>query len=669
MPTYNLMGRGLTQELATLLAEALEQGATGHGSRFFSDDIVRSVQLRQNGNSVQIYCLKRRRWLKAKPEEIVRQMILQWIDVELNYPLSRVAVEWPIQMGSDAEKERADVVIFSDDAQTDPYIIIEAKRPKVSDGVEQLRSYLRWTGCYFGAWCNGDDAAYLLREEDSVTGKAPYAFRDIPRLPRAGESLDEILKPLTPEDLRPVQDLRGLVQRLEHDALSTAGVAAFDELLKLFFAKLYDEIRPKARVKLACRFRVSASDDDQLHQRINGLFIEAKSKPDAGGIFDDGEQLKLTGEALRLCASALEPISLAHSDLEVIDAAFEYLVNPEQKGQKGQYFTPRPVVRMAVKMLQPEDGEKVIDPACGSGGFLIHTLRHVQNKNNWTEAETYRYANEYLYGVDFDDKLVRVAKMSMIVAGDGKANIVRVNSLDVRAWQNSPSARRIGPFSKDITDGDFDLVLTNPPFSGKVSGRTQLMAFDLFDLASQGLLAAGEGDDEDPVEVIEPSGSQPKTRRINSMKRDILFLERSLDLLRPGGRMAIVLPQGNLNNVGLNGLREYLFDRARVLAVIGLHYYTFRPFASIKTSVVFVQKWGSTAGIKKADYPIFMAVSTMPGKDNRGRYIYRSDDKGRLVDSQGRPVVESGRNAMVDSDLDEIADRFLEWAAENRIRF
>ena len=133
--------------------------------------------------------------------------------------------------------------------------------------------------------------------------------------------------------------------------------------------------------------------------------------------------------------------------------------------------------------------------------------------------------------------------------------------------------------------------------------------------------------------------------------------------------MAIVLPQGNLNNVGLNGLREYLFDRARVLAVIGLHYYTFRPFASIKTSVVFVQKWGSTAGIKKADYPIFMAVSTMPGKDNRGRYIYRSDDKGRLVDSQGRPVVESGRNAMVDSDLDEIADRFLEWAAENRIRF
>ncbi|WP_432486905.1 N-6 DNA methylase [Kineococcus sp. SYSU DK018] len=661
----------MTQTSTTLLSEALEKGTTGHGSRFFSAQILQKVQLRQVEDAVQVFCIKRKRWLKAKPEEIVRQATLVYITTELQYPLSRIAVEWPIQMGSDAEKERADIVIFSDAANTDPYIIIELKRPKATSGLEQLRSYLRWTGCYFGGWCNGDDAVFVLREEEENTKKGPYTFRDIPRLPRMGESLDEVLRPLTPQDLRPIQDLRSLIERLEHDALSTAGVTAFDELLKLFFAKLYDEVRPAKKMADPCKFRVSAADDDQLYARFNGLFQEAKSRPNAADLFDAGDTLKLQGEALRLCASALEPVSLAHSDMEVIDAAFEYLVNPEQKGQKGQYFTPRPVVRMAVKMLQPQDGEKVIDPSCGSGGFLIHTLGYVRESNSWSDAEAYRYANEHLFGVDFDERLARVAKMSMIVAGDGKSNIVRVNSLDVRAWQNSSASTKIGPFSKEVHDGDFDLVLSNPPFSGKVSGRTQLNAYDLFELASQGLLAAGDDDEESEEDVLTEQAPTvgPKIRRVNSMKRDILFLERGLDLLKPGGRMAIVLPQGNLNNVGLGGLREYMFKRARLLGVVGLHFFTFRPFASIKTSVVFLQKWGGTAGPPRDDYDVFMAVSSKPGKDNRGRYLYRQDAAGRLLDASGDVAIESGHPAAVDSDLDEIADAFVDWLAQSDVRF
>jgi type I restriction enzyme M protein len=264
--------------------------------------------------------------------------------------------------------------------------------------------------------------------------------------------------------------------------------------------------------------------------------------------------------------------------------------------------------------------------------------------------------------------LVRVAKMSMIVAGDGKANVIRVNSLDIRAWQNSPAASRIGPFTKGTTDGNFDLVLTNPPFSGKVSGRSQLMAYDLFDLASRGLLSTSE-DDEDDQTSGQDNGNASRIRRVNSMKRDILFLERGLDLLRPGGRMAIVLPQGNLNNIGLAGLRDYIFSRARVLAVVGLHFFTFRPFASIKTSVLFLQKWGGEAGPRQEKYPIFMAVSRKPGKDNHGKYIWLQDDLGRLLDADGSPVIESDRPAAVDSDLDDIAAAFEQWRVRNGIQF
>jgi len=564
-----------------------------HGLRFFQNDERSKLRLRENNDKIEIWCFKREKWLRAKPEEVVRQLFIIWIQESMHYPLSRVAVEWAIQMGDNAEKERADIVIFTDDTCTDPYIVFELKKPKSSEGLEQLRSYLRWTGCFFGAWSNGDDHSFQLREEDPETRKAPYKYRDIGRVPKLGESLDDILKPLTYAELKPIQNMRELIERLEHDALANAGVNSFDELFKLFFAKLHDEFRPKRKPTDSVEFRVPPGTPDQVYERFNSLFQEAKKRPHWNEIFDAGDVLKLRGDALKLCAAALEPLSLAHTDLDAVDAAFEYLVNPEQKGQMGQYFTPRPVIKMAVKMLNPEDGEKVIDPSCGSAGFLIHTIRHVQQNNNWDQDHVYRYANDYLYAVDFDDRLKKVAKTMMIIAGDGKANVFGVNSLDVRQWQNSPAAARIGEFSKEMRDGDFDLVLTNPPFAGKVTVKAQLVAFDLYELALTGGLKEDEdydSDDVSPDAGTEFSGASAdskkrSTKSVSGMKRDVLFLERCLDMLKPGGRMAIVLPQGNLNNLGTRGLRSYIAKRARLLAVVGLPYNTFKPFTNTKTSV------------------------------------------------------------------------------------
>lgn len=344
--------------------------------------------------------------------------------------------------------------------------------------------------------------------------------------------------------------MRALIERLEHDALANAGVNAFDELFKLFFAKLHDEFRPRQRNSDAVDFRVPAGSPDVIYKRFNALFQAAKRRPHWDQIFDDGDVLKLRGDALRLCAAALEPYSLVHTDLDAVDAAFEYLINPEQKGQKGQYFTPRPVVKMAVKMLNPQDGEKVIDPACGSCGFLIHTIRHVQALYGWNTDRLYRYANDSLYAVDFDERLKKVAKTMMIIAGDGKANVFGVSSLDVREWQNSEARTKIGEFSKDVRDGDFDIVVTNPPFAGKVTGRTQLAAYDLYELAATGALRQDEDDEEEQVNSDDEAEKLRRRKKVNGMKRDILFVERCLDLLKPGGRIAIVLPQGNLNNLG-----------------------------------------------------------------------------------------------------------------------
>jgi type I restriction enzyme M protein len=640
-----------------------------HGLRYFENNERAKMRLREKEGKTEIFCFKREKWLRAKPEEVVRQLFLVWIQETLGYPLSQINVEWSIQMGLDAEKERADIVVFTDNTCTEPFIIYELKKPKSEEGLEQLRSYLRWTGCFFGCWSNGDDHSFQLREE-AETRKAPYKYRDIGRLPKRGEDLDDILKPLTFGELKPIQNMRELIERLEHDALANAGVNAFDELFKLFFAKLHDEFRPRRKQTDPVEFRVPVGTSEQVYARFNKLFQDAKQRPHWNEIFDPGEVLKLNGDALKLCAAALEPFSLAHTDLDAVDAAFEYLINPEQKGQKGQYFTPRPVIKMAVKMLNPDDGEKVIDPACGSAGFLIHTIRHVQEKYEWGLDQIYRYANEYLYAVDFDDRLKKVAKTMMIIAGDGKANVYGVNTLDIRQWQNSPVAEKIGQFEKNIRDGDFDIVLTNPPFAGKVTGKSQLVAFDLYELALTGALKDDEEDEEGEDSEIQIEGTKKQNKKsVSGMKRDILFLERCLDMLKPGGRMAIVLPQGNLNNLGTRGLRDYISKRARLMAVVGLPYNTFKPFTNTKTSVVFLQKWGGRAGEFFDSYDVFMAVSQKCGKDNGGKYIYRKDNNGNYVDESGVPITESGRPPAVEHDLFEIADAFISWGKEQNFNF
>jgi len=656
-----------------LIDEIFGDASIKHGLTVFNVPEMQSLKLfdnldiykRSSDDKIVVKCLKRNREIVAKPEEIVRQMFLVYVRDFLNYPLAQVNVEEKIQMGSDDSK-RGDIVIFTDETCTHKYIIFEIKKPDAESGVEQLQSYMNATGVFYGCWSNGKDIVFQYREESEKTKGEPYSYRDITRLPKRGESLDEVLKPIRKKDLRPVQNLKDTIKRLEEAALANAGVNAFDELFKLFFAKLHDEFDPRKKDDAEMQFRVPKADYEVIYKRINGLFQDAKNRAGWKGIFDDEEVLKLKDEALKLCASALEPIKFHDADLDIIDAAFEYLINPEQKGAKGQYFTPRMVVDMCVKMLAPQVDEKVIDPACGSGGFLIHTIKYVREQHEWTSnSDVYRYANEYLFATDFDDKLKKVAKVMMLIAGDGKSNVYGVDALDFRKWAKSEAARKIGPFTK-YAEGDFDIVMTNPPFAGKIAGREQLSQFELFDMQTSGMLV--EEPEEEYGEEPEKAKKKSAKKKVNAMKRDILFLERCIKLLKPGGRMAIVLPQGNFNNIGTKALREWIMYKGRILAVVGLGVNTFKPFTGTKTSVLFFQKWGGIAGGIVGNYPVFMATSERSGKDSSGDYITLKDAEGHPTNRKGERINPQKEKTLVDNDLDEIAEAFREFCKEEKIK-
>jgi type I restriction enzyme M protein len=288
----------------------------------------------------------------------------------------------------------------------------------------------------------------------------------------------------------------------------------------------------------------------------------------------------------------VERIALLGANMRVMDDAFEYLMPSVAKKKNGQFFTPRYVIDMCVKMLNPKKREHVVDPACGSGGFLLHTMewvRSTQYRANAGEHFIHDYAAKYLWGIDFDERSAKVSRALMLIAGDGRSHVYKLNSLDPREWvqikegmdailglkalnlirskKPTPGVIREPEAWEHLADFSFDVLLTNPPFAGEIRDHGILSRYEL---ARKGR-----------------SYGKPEAK----VERDILFIERCLRLLKPGGRMAIVLPQGKFNNSTLAYIREWILRRARVLAVVGLHPNTFKPHTGTKTSILFLQKY------------------------------------------------------------------------------
>jgi len=609
---------------------------SSHALTIFKPGATNDIKLFAKRGKPYLKCFASGKDRPAKPEEIVRQLYLKMLMDDYGYPAKRIAIEKPVQFGSDVHTKSADIVIWDKNDATAAYIIVECKKPKRSDGLEQLKSYCNAEGSPIGVWTNGGAQIIKHREE-------PNIFRDLPDLPLASQSLADLeSERWTLDDLRANnklaqgETLMGIIHDMEDLVLANAGVDAFDEVFKLIYAKLYDEAQAAkgGRQKRYLQFRVERRTAAEFKDQIDKLFENAKKE--WPGVFLRDEKIELSAEHLKTCGSALETVKLFNSNLQVIDEAFEYLSLEVGKGKKGQYFTPRYVIDMAVKILNPTIDENVIDTASGSCGFTVHSIFHVWGEEfNAKGPERWQaeYASQRVYAIDFDPRSIKIAKALNLIAGDGRTNVFRSNSLDPRSWSDEIRVglrNRLMRFPQDAERDrwnqehfryfDFDLLLTNPPFAGDIKETRILHQYDL--------------------------AKKPNGKWQNKIGRDALFIERNLDFLRPGGRMAIVLPQGRMNNTTDKVIRDYIADKARILAVVGLHGNTFKPHTGTKTSVLFLQKWNDDPDAGPLcphvdDYPVFFATSQVGGKDNSGNYVYLTDDRGvRLTDMHAHPIVD-----------------------------
>ena len=601
--------------------------------------------------------------------------------------------------------------------------MVELKKPKLKDGKEQLKSYCHATGAPMGVWTNGQQISYYHRKD-------PNYFEDIPAIPSANERLSDILSERwTIDDLaakdklvHEKKSLKDIILEMEDEVLANAGVDVFEEVFKLVFTKLYDELEGGRDKKRHLVFKNYVETDTELQKKIQALFDKASSRWE--GVFPEGAKLELTASHLAICVASLEKVKLFNSSLEVVDEAFEYLINKSSKGEKGQYFTPRYVIDMCVKMLNPHENETLIDTAAGSCGFPVHGIFHVWNQiydelglprgQQFTTDKKHPRCDDYVrdkvFAIDFDEKAVRVGRTLNLIAGDGQTNVLHLNTLDYERWSERietndwqdiygdgwKKLRKLRSAKDQNRDFQFDVLMANPPFAGDIKESRILARYDLARSVSfekignvdpkdknivdararaPGFTEALHASHEVIYQMADGTYRKVKVKNQNNVGRDILFIERNLSFLKPGGRMAVVLPQGRFNNSSDKFLRDYLTAHGRILAVVGLHGNVFKPHTGTKTSVLFFQKWNddTKAGPlcpRVNDYPIFFATMREPSKDNSGEKIYRQA-------ADGSPVLDEHGHLIVKHDLfnhdglteDGIAEAFQEFAKKEGLPF
>lgn len=507
--------------------------------------------------------------------------------------------------------------------------------------LDQILRHLNDRDQLFGLWTNGADLCFRMRTFHRRSLEP--VLTDLTDFPAPDETLDD----LETADRRPLRIASGdsLLRTFKrcHDYLygnqAMRGDRAFWQLLYLIFAKILDEDQSRRAFFVGATEGNTDEGRRKVAKRIHALFAEAKSTAYAD-VFDGPERIELNDRALAYIAGELGRYSLLSTDTDAKGTAYEAITSTTLKRERGQFFTPRNVIRMMVEMLDPQPGQRILDPACGSGGFLVVALAHARRRMlirngcpdpeapmpselRAVRKEARDYARKCLYGIDVDPELRKAARMNMVMNNDGYGNIGCFNSLEYGV-----KARRSDPMSdferRGGGHGKFDFVVTNPPFGAKIPVDDPEV-LEQFDLGHR-WIRSGNG--------------WVKGERQRRVAPEILFIENCWKFLKTDGVMAIVLPNGILGNPGeqMEAVRSWMLERMELLASVDLPAEAFLPQVSVQASCVFLRRRAPDEGRMAGptgppQRPVFMAIAEQCGhgrRDGEKRYIRRPDGAEHL---------------------------------------
>lgn len=573
------------------------------------------------------------RW--SDPEEKVRAEF--WAELIYKYEYDPDRIKFEVRVPRRTPNDLADLVIYKDEECKDPYFVFEAKRADISDAefaqsIEQACGNRASLGAPFCGAIAGLTRRLLRFDKYPPGERERNHLTDIPK--RYGKPPEwRFYKNKPGQDLSavPREELRSAIRKC-HQSLWEGGrrspIAAFGEFCKIVFVKYRDEKNPDLEDGQPYAFqRRDGESSEELSKRILKLYAtEQEHEP---GVFTD--QINVDPPVLAQVVEHLEALSLDRTELDTKGVAFEEFMGGFFKGDFGQYFTPRELIAFSVEVLNPERKQLVLDPACGSGGFLLYALDHIRREadrrypNHKTDARQgishykhwHDFAEHNLFGIEINEELARVAKMNMIIHDDGHTNIVGHDALDF--------LNKITAIKPELVPDKFDLILTNPPFGSVVKktekGDGYLDQFDLRLYLNKSTTGT-EPDESAQGERDAKRGTKAvKTR--TSIKTEILFIERVWSYLKPGeGRAAIVLPDGILTNSSLQGVRDWMLSHFQILAVVSLPQFAFAYYdAGVKASIVFLRRL-KDGEIVPNDAPIFMALAENIGYDATGRKTF-----------------------------------------------
>lgn len=579
----------------------------------------------------------------SDPEEKVRATYYAELIYRYGYAPECIGVE--ITVPDRTPHDRADIVVFRDKERTKPFAVIECKRDAVSDtefkqAIEQAFGNghaHKFRAEYIGVIAGQTRAFYDCSDKFGALEREANIIADLPAQYGKPEEFKYYKNCYPKPDIAAVtrDDLIKTIRKC-HQTLWGGGrlspPMAFGELTKLIFLKTRDEKTPRKKCE-PYAFQIKTNETPQrLAGRIKALYaIERQKEPD---VFN--EDIKIDDVTLRNVVLHLEGVNLTDTDLDTKGVAFEQFMDGFFKGDFGQYFTPRNIIAFAIQMIDIKADDTVMDPACGSGGFLLHALDHVRKlATEYYDEDSkdhfdywHSFAEKRLFGIEINEEIARVAKMNMIVHDDGHTNVIGNDALEplVAIARKNPAFAAIVGIDAETGQRDekkgFSKIPTNPPFGAVIKDELHnyLSSYELSRYIAKG---GGKDDDDLEDESADPTVGKKAIKQRASVKTEIIYCERVWQLLKPHGQAAVVLPDGLLTNASLQGVRDWLLERFKVLAVVSLPQFAFAHFgAGVKSSVVFLEKRAPNVPASD-DEAIFMAMAENIGYDATGRTTYQ----------------------------------------------